>query len=77
LGRWTPAFSRRLARIVGDGALGALANLTRLFVEAECARFGLAPGSEDLLLRPVDEAADRMCDSCGITNLPPGALATA
>jgi hypothetical protein len=32
------------------------------------------PGSEELSLRPVDEAADRACDSCGINNLPPGAL---
>ena len=76
LGRWTPAFTRRLARIVGNGALGALANFTRTFVEVECARFGLAPGSEDLLLRPVDESGERLCDSCGITNLLPGALTT-
>ena len=75
LGRWTPAFARRLARMAGDTALGALANLTRAFVEAECARYGIAPGSEDLLLRPVDEAAESMCNSCGLTQLPPGALA--
>ncbi len=74
LGRWTPAFARRLARMVGDTPLGALANLTRVFVEAECARFGIAPGSEDLLLRPVDETAESMCNSCGVTQLPPGAL---
>jgi putative dimethyl sulfoxide reductase chaperone len=74
LGRWTPAFARRLARMAGDTALGALANLTRVFVEAECARFGIAPGSEDLLLRPVDETAESMCNSCGVTQLPPGAL---
>jgi len=37
----------------------------------------VAPGSEDLLLRPVDEAAERMCDSCGLANMPPGALTAA
>ena len=74
LGRWTPAFARRLARMAGDTALGALANFTRAFVESECARHGIAPGSEDLLLRPVDEAAESMCNSCGVTQLPPGAL---
>jgi putative dimethyl sulfoxide reductase chaperone len=74
LARWTPAFARRLARMAGDTPLGALANLTRCFVEAECARCGIAPGSEDLLLRPVDEAAESMCNSCGITHLPPGAM---
>ena len=75
LGRWTPAFARRLARMAGDTALGALANLTCAFVEAECARYGIAPGSEDLLLRPVIATAESMCDSCGVTQLPPGALA--
>jgi DMSO reductase family type II enzyme chaperone len=74
LARWTPAFARRLARMAGDTPLGALANLTRCFVETECARYGIPPGSEDLLLRPVDEAAESMCNSCGITHLPPGAM---
>jgi DMSO reductase family type II enzyme chaperone len=75
LGRWTPAFARRLAAATREPALRALAGLTRAFVESECARFGVPPGSEELLLRPVNEAADRMCDSCGIANLPPGARA--
>lgn len=77
LGRWTPAFTRRLARLVGEESpLGALAIFTRDFIAAECARFGIAPGSEDLLLRPVDAAAESLCASCGLTNLPPGALTT-
>jgi DMSO reductase family type II enzyme chaperone len=75
LGRWTPAFARRLARMAGGTALGALANLTCAFVEAECARYGIAPGSEDLLLRPVNATAESMCASCGVTQLLPGALA--
>ena len=73
LGRWTPAFARRLAAASSNPTLGALAEFTRVFVEGECARFGVNPGSGDLLLRPVDEAADRMCDSCGLATLPPGA----
>jgi hypothetical protein len=60
--------------MAGDTALGALAALTRVFIESECARHGIAPGSEDLLLRPVDEAAESMCQSCGVTQMPPGAL---
>ena len=75
LGRWTPAFTRRLAATTNEPTLQALANFTRAFIESECGRFGVNPGSEELSLRPVDEAADRMCDSCGINNLPPGALA--
>jgi putative dimethyl sulfoxide reductase chaperone len=74
LGRWTPAFTRRLAAATNEPTLRALAEFTRVFVESECARFGVNPGSEELSLRPVDEAADRMCDSCGIANLPPGAI---
>ncbi len=64
LGRWTPAFARRLAGLAGGTPLGDLANFTRAFVESECALYGLVPGSEDLLLRPVDEAAESMCSSC-------------
>ena len=76
LGRWTPAFSRRLAAATQEPALTALAAFTRAFVESDCARFEVGSGSEDLLLRPVDEAAERMCDGCGIVNLPPGAATT-
>ena len=75
LGRWTPAFARRLAASTSESTLRALAEFTRAFVEAECVRFDVHPGSEELALRAVDETADRMCDSCGIHNLPPGALA--
>ena len=76
LGRWTPAFTRRLAAATNEPALHALATFTRAFIESECARLDLKPGSEELALRPVDETADRMCDSCGLNNLPPGALVT-
>lgn len=75
LGRWTPAFTRRLVAATSEPNLRALSQFTQAFIEAECARFGVNPGSEDLLLRPVDETADRLCDSCGIRDLPPGALA--
>ncbi len=77
LGRWTPAFGRRLATATSNPALRSLAEVTRTFVESECQVFGVISGSEELALRPVDEAADRMCDACGISNLPPGALSPA
>lgn len=76
LGRWTPAFARRLAAATNDSPLRPLAEFTRAFIESECVRFGVNPGSEELSLRPVDETADRACDSCGLSNLPPGALAS-
>ena len=73
LGRWSPAFGRRL-RAATVGPLAALGDFLRTFVEADCARAGVRAGSEDLLLRPVDESSERLCESCGIHNLPPGAL---
>ena len=79
LARWVPGFTRRVARLVGNSVLGALANLTCAFVEADCARFTVAPGGQELLLRPVNEAADSMCASCGASQLHPegwGASAT-
>ena len=77
LGRWSPAFARRLARAATNEALAALAEFTRDFIATDCACFGLPAGSEDLLLRPVDEAAESVCASCGLQNLPPGAAAPA
>jgi putative dimethyl sulfoxide reductase chaperone len=65
LGRWAPAFARRLQAMAGDSTLGTLATFTGAFVAAECARFGVAPGSEDLLLRPADPQGERLCASCG------------
>jgi len=66
LGRWTPAFARHLARLGAGTILGDLATFMRSFVEAECARLGVPCGNEDLLLRPVDEAAESLCQACGI-----------
>lgn len=74
LARWVPAFTRRLARIAGDGPLGAIADFSRCFIAFEAERADVTPGSDDLMLRPIDENAERLCESCGIQNLPPGAL---
>ena len=75
LGRWTPAFTRRLMRMVAENSvLRALAKFTCAFVKVDCAGFGITSGSEDLFLRPVDEASESLCASCGIANLPPGAF---
>ena len=72
LGRWAPAFSRRLATQAAGTALAATAGLLRSFLEVECARFDVTPGSEDLLLRPVDEASESLCASCGSARPLPG-----
>ncbi len=74
LGRWAPAFARGLARMAGDTPLGALAGFLREYITEDCSRLNIAPGSEDLLFRPIDESSESLCASCGITNLPPGAV---
>lgn len=73
LGRWSIAFAHRLSRMSEGTSLGALSNFTREFIVSECLRFGLTPGNEDQLLRPIESAAESICTSCGIKNLPPGA----
>ena len=76
LGRWSPAFSRRLRPMAEGTTLGAIAKLLGEFIQLECALLKVPAGSEDLLLRPVDDSTERLCDSCGIHNLLPGAAAT-
>lgn len=73
LGRWTPAFCRRLTGAATHPLMQRLAEFTKIFVESECRRMGVNAGSQDMLLRPVDEAAESMCASCGLGQLPPGA----
>jgi DMSO reductase family type II enzyme chaperone len=73
-GRWSLAFARRIERTTGEPALQAAAQWTHAFVVAECRRFGVMAGTEDLILRPVDEETEQLCASCGIRDLPPGAL---
>jgi DMSO reductase family type II enzyme chaperone len=77
LGRWAPAFSRRLAIQAANTPLAAAAALLRAFLESECARLEVAPGSEDLLLRPVEEASESLCASCGRAQPWPGTLVEA
>lgn len=73
LGRWTPGFARRLARVAEGTPLAAVAQFTLAFIQSECARFHVPAGNDDLLLRPVDEAAESLCESCTLAQLPPGA----
>ena len=45
LGRWAPAFARRLARTTTNETLHTLAEFAREFISMDCTRFGLTPGS--------------------------------
>ncbi|MGA4579887.1 TorD/DmsD family molecular chaperone [Limisphaera sp. VF-2] len=74
LGRWAPAFARRLAGLAAHPTLQALAGCLAAFVTAECRRLGVEPGPAHLGLRPVDDALERLCDSCGLASALPGAV---
>ena len=51
LGRWAPAFGRKLAREDQGGFYGALGDLLAGFVTQECARVGVPAGPDLLRLR--------------------------
>lgn len=62
LGRWAPAFGRKLAREDGNGFYGALGDLCHAVVVAECARLGVAAGPELLRLRsPLPDDTPMAC----------------
>ena len=63
LGRFAPSFSKMLIREDLEGFYGRLGRLCYEFILAECARYGVPSGPEQLRLRPsvlVDE-----CFTCG------------
>jgi TorA maturation chaperone TorD len=53
LGRWAPAFGRKLALEDQGGFFGALGALCADFITHECARFGVPAGPQFLRLRSV------------------------
>lgn len=66
LGRWTPAFARRVRQAAVHPPLIGIATFLESFIRLECSRAGIEPGSHDLLLRPVDEQAESLCASCAL-----------
>jgi len=74
LGRWTPAFTRRLERLSNHEFFQTHARFLHAAVIAECMRYGLKPGNEDLQLRPAGDLEDP-CGACGLANAQfPGAM---
>ena len=73
LGRWGPAFARRLRASSGQPVLHRLADCLAAFLSAECRRLAVDPGPVHLGLRPVDDAWERLCASCGVGMNLPGA----
>lgn len=62
-GRFVPAFARKLVAEGRGGFYGALGELCLRFVTVECARLGVAPGPQNLILRPATD--DRVPMACG------------
>lgn len=75
LGRWAPGFASALRAHTGAGLLADLGHLLRTFIESECALFAVPAGAADLVVRQVDEEAESLCDSCGLKQTAPGAIA--
>ena len=63
LGRFVPAFAKRLTREDRDGFYGALAELCLRLVACECARADLPLGPAGQDLRPATD--DRVPMACG------------
>jgi len=64
LARWLPAFCSRVSKADSDGPYARAAALAKVFLEAECRRFGITAGPTYLKLHPVDPQADVEI-SCG------------
>lgn len=72
LGRFAPAFGKKLAREDPDGVYGLLGEVCAAFVTEECARVGVPAGPEFLRLRSASE--DNVPMACGTGNEGPGLL---
>ena len=66
LGRWAPAFGRKLAREDQEGFFGALGLLTADFISSECTAAGVPAGPEFLRLRSPEPPDVPM--GCGPVN---------
>jgi len=63
LGRFVPAFARKLVTVGRESFYGNLGELCLRFVTVECARLGVLLGPKNLSLRPAND--DRVPMACG------------
>lgn len=63
LGRWAPAFARRILERTNHALYGPLAQFTLTFVTDDCHRLDVTPGDENLRLRLPLKEADA-CQTC-------------
>ncbi|HKB15241.1 MAG TPA: molecular chaperone TorD family protein [Planctomycetota bacterium] len=64
LGRFAPAFARRLRQASGDRAFGAAGDLLGALVRSEAASLEVRTGDEDLPLRTISFEDEGGCVSC-------------
>jgi putative dimethyl sulfoxide reductase chaperone len=68
LGRFLPAFAKKISREASEGLYGSLGQLAYDFIALECARFGVPTGPQNLTLRPADD--EHVPIACGSGECP-------
>ncbi len=63
LGRFAPAFAKKLRQVNGGSFYGAITELCYCLVTLDCRRFGVPVGPQSLSLRPATD--DRVPMACG------------
>jgi len=64
LGSWLPSLTVRLGRYARQGVMKTIADFAFLFIVQDCEQLGIAPGSEHLPIRPIQENEDSGCINC-------------
>src|SRR3989338_6525391 len=61
---WLPALTYRITKFAKPGLLYWLAEFAYEFVTQDCRKQNLKIGSENLVIRPIEEKTDAGCVSC-------------
>lgn len=61
---WLPALTYRITKFAKPGLLYGLAEFAYEFVTQDCRKQNLRIGSENLVIRPIEEKTDAGCVSC-------------
>ena len=72
LGRWAPAFFRRVVHADDGGVYSVLSRFGLAFIKDDCARLGVEPGSEKLRLIVRTETRDDVFECGSPTDCPDG-----
>ena len=67
---WLPALTYRITKFAKPGLLSWLAEFAHEFVAQDCKRQNLRIGSENLVIRPIEDKTDAGCVSCQLGSQP-------